>query len=289
VVKRVEEKSAFDIDIPERKSDLMQVNRDEVTAKTVKHPKLGTDCNECIFRESKEVPCSLNKLGKFLERGAVSVEEDDKFLLDRVCNFRRTEKWKSEKDSRQSSMEECVKDVKNEVNISGTLVVYADDINELKECFKELANCKYVNHFNIIVAHFENLSSNLVNDFLQSQSYFSNLVGIKGVSIKDGDINFLDEAFKRVTNGYIVTIDSSKKINTDFLEKLQKYIYEEMYRVIYVEPSDGIHEFVSFAILYKYLKGNKFWTFKEKVIQFSKEQGLESQITTWEEINERIN
>ena len=61
-----------------------------------------------------------------------------------------------------------------------------------------------------------------------------------------------------------------------------------MRRLIYVPPTDGVHECVIFGVIYKYLKGNRFWTFDEKIKELSKEQGLDDQITTWEKINESI-
>ena len=40
------------------------------------------------------------------------------------------------------------------------------------------------------------------------------------------------------------------------------------------------------AVIYKFLKGNKFWAFKEKMEAMAKNQGIESQITSWDKINE---
>jgi len=159
-------------------------------------------------------------------------------------------------------------------------------MNAVDECLQNLSKTKYIENFKVVIAHFDDVDVKQLYDYLQEQEHLEDVVAVR--IYDDGEINFLDEAFKRAKNGFVITVDSQKKIDTSMLEKLQDYIYEKMKRVIYIPPSTGIHECVVFAVVYKYLKGNKFWTFEEKIQEFSKDQGLESQITSWKEINENF-
>jgi hypothetical protein len=242
---------------------------------------LGTDCRECIFfKDPKE--CKLDKISKFEKNEALFEISDEKFMIGRVCNFRRTEEWRKDKD-----MDQCVDDVKKEVKISGSIIVYADNMHELDECLQNLSKTKHVENFKIIIAHFATLPMREVFDYIHAQEHVSNCIGIGIKEGEDEEINFLDEAFKRAKNGFLVTIDSAKKIDKNILDKLYKYVYEDMDRLLYVPPTDGIHECVVFAFIYKYLRGNKFWTFEDKLKEFTEHQNLESQITSWDEINEK--
>lgn len=276
----------FKVDIPELKKEPDYYNpENNVVSQEVTPSRLGTDCNECIFHQVEGKNCLLGKIDKFVERGALIEKRDDKFLLDRVCSFRRTEGWKKQNRSRRN-IDQCALEANKEVNITGTIVVYADSLEDLDKCFQQLSETNYVENFKIVVAHFDDLKITEVYDYFHSQNYIASPIAV-GIKTDEG-INFLDEAFKRAVNGLLITVDSKQDVNKNMLHSLQKYMYEEMHRLIYVKPSSGIHELVSLALLYKYLRGNKIETFEEKIQQIAKEQNIESQITTWEDINESI-
>lgn len=249
-------------------------------------PKIGTDCMECCFFHSDNKTCHIGRLDKFVEQGAEVQDVDGKYLVERICLFRRTDAWKKS-ERRRRNLDQAASDVSKEVQICGTIVVYADNLDSLDECFQSLRHAKYIENFNIVVAHYDDLKIQHVFNYIQKQEYLENVMAIKINESEEGT-NFLDEAIKRAKNGFVVTIDSDKRVDQTILEKLQKYVYDEMRRLIYVPPTDGVHECVIFGVIYKYLKGNRFWTFDEKIKELSKEQGLDDQITTWEKINESI-
>ena len=278
----------FKVEIPEMKSELNTYQKNDTKTKPKSKNEaasLGTNCKECIFHEVDGKNCLLGKINKYIERGAKIEERDDKFLIDRVCSFRRTQKWKKQ-HRRRRNIDQCTQDVKGEVHVSGTIFVYADDLEDLDKCFSQLSQTSYVEHFKVVVAHFDDLKIKDVYDYFHEQTYINSPIA---VGIKDSeDTNFLDEAFKRADNGLMISLDSKMDVDKDMLNKLQKYIYNEMHRIIYVKPTKGVHGLVSLALLYKYLKGNKLETFEEKLKLIAKEQGIESQLTTWEVINESI-
>ena len=75
-------------------------------------PDLGTDCAECIFfcdiedKSNSETEfnfqatqnCKLGKISKFEKAGARFENRDGKFLVNRVCSFRRTEEWQEDNE-----------------------------------------------------------------------------------------------------------------------------------------------------------------------------------------------
>lgn len=280
----------FKVEMPEVKNESTVYQKSDVdNSKMVQNqtdpPLLGTNCKECIFHNIEGKNCLLGKINKYIDRGGVIEERDGQFLIDRVCSFRRTTSWKKE-ERRRRNIDQCALEAINEVNVSGTIVVYSDNLDDLKKCFEQLSQTSYVQHFKVVVAHFDDLNVKDVYNYFQEQTHIKSPTA---VGIKDKkDVNFLDEAFKRAENGLLVTVDSAMDVNKDMLHKLQKYMYEEMHRLIYVKPSSGIHELVSLALLYKYLKGNKVDTFEEKIKYIAEEQNITSQIKTWEEINESI-
>jgi len=258
--------------------------------------QLGTDCKECIFFcNTEEAPkdndtftfdikhCKLGKISKFEEAGASFEERDGKFLINRVCNFRRTEEWQEDK-----SMEDCVESVKEEVKITGTIVVYAKSIEDIDKCVSKLSKIKHVENFKIIIAHYSELLVREVFDYIQSQNHFEEIfaVQVNDAEVHTGQIHFLDEALKRAKNGFIFSIDAEKDFDGNIIDKIYHFLYEKMQKLLYVEETEEINGSVVMAVIYKFLKGNKFWSFKEKMEAMAKNQGIESQITSWDKINE---
>jgi hypothetical protein len=252
-------------------------------AQSLTSQQIGTDCKECIFYEDPK-KCKLGKLSKFKKAGASFEERDGQYLVNRVCSFRRTEKWQEEK-----SIEECIESVQKEVTITGSIVVYASNMQDLDKCLSKLSNSKHSENFKIIIAHHSKLVVRDVFDYIQNQDHFEEMyaVGVNEAEVHTGEIHFLDEAFKRSRNGFIICIDSSKDFDENMLDKLNHYIYNEMQKLLYVPATEEFNVTVVMAVIYKFLKGNKFWNFEEKINAVTKHQNIESQITSWDKINEK--
>jgi hypothetical protein len=248
---------------------------------------LGTDCKECIFfQDTKE--CKLGIIEKFKAKGAFIEEIDGKFMIDRICNFRRTEDWLPFK---VETIEECMERVKKEVEITGSIVIYADDLQSLRATIAKLSTIKHISTFKIIVAHHSNISVEDMFEFIVHQTSFKEIfaVRVNEGELHTGEIHFLDEAFKRAKNGFIVTIKSSEDFDENILDKLYHYIYVKMNRLLYVAPDEEKTCSVVHAFIYKFLKGNKFWDFTSKLEQVTEYQQLKSQILSWDEIDAEYN
>jgi hypothetical protein len=247
--------------------------------------KLGTDCKECIFFENSN-ECRLGKLDKFKNQGVLIEDFDDKYMIDRVCNFRRIPEWRASK-----SMQECMSIATDEVKIRGTIVITAKNIDDLDKCVSKLSKAKLVENFSIIICHHSDFKVKEVHEYINAQDYFNKIIGIRinEVSTHKGEIHFLDEAIKRSLNGFIFHIDSAKEFDINILDKINHYLYNEMGRLVYVPPDENEGVLVVMAVIYQMLKGNKFYDFQKKLKTLSEHQNISSQIVTWDDINEKYN
>ena len=244
---------------------------------------LGTNCKECIFFEDPK-NCRLGKIDKLEKQGAFFEDRGDELMVDRVCNFRRTEDWQEDR-----SIEECMEIANQEVKIRGSIVVYSKNIEELDKCISKLSNIKHIENFKIIVTHHSELLVKEVYNYIQDQDHFEEIVGV-GVNEAEthtGEIHFSDEAFKRAKNGFIFTIDSSKDFDENILDKVNHFVYGEMGRLLYVPATEEFNTTVVMAVIYEFLKGNRFHDFAEKLQALAQHQALASQITSWDKINEK--
>jgi len=223
-------------------------------AKQLISQQVGTDCKECIFfKDPKD--CKLGKISKYEKSGAQFEERDGQFLVNRVCLFRRTKEWQEDR-----SVEECVEITKKEVRVGGSIVIYASDIKDLDKCLAKLSKIKHVENFKIIIAHHSQLMVRKVFDYFQDQDHFEEVFGVRvnETEVHTGKIHFLDEALKRSKNGFIISLDSSKDFDEHILDKINHYVYNEMEKLLYVPPTEEVNGSVVMAVIYKFLKGNKF-------------------------------
>lgn len=245
--------------------------------------QIGTDCKECIFFKDPK-GCKLGKISKYEKLGAEFEQRDGQFLVNRVCLFRRTQEWQEDR-----SIEECMEITTKEVRICGSIVVYASDMKELDKCLSKLAKSKHIENFKIIIAHHSKLIVRTVFDYIQSQDHFEEViaVSVNEAEFHTGEIHFLDEALKRSKNGFIITLDSSKDFDEHMLDKINYFVYDQMEKLLYIPPTEEVNGSVVMAVIYKFLKGNKFWSFEEKMNAIAKHQDVGSQITSWDKINEK--
>jgi len=256
---------------------------------------LGTDCTECIFFEDPSMFsfsnqrttsgfCRLGKIAKFEEQNAYFEEIDGKFMVDRVCNFRRTPEWQGDKP-----LEDCITLAEEEVKIRGTIVVTANNMHELDQCFSKLSKIKLIEHFSVLICHYSEFKIKDIHEYIGNQEHFDDVMAIRvnEINTHKGTIHFLDEALKRSKNGFIVHIDASKDFDENILDKVNHFIYDEMGRMLYIKPDESHNGTVVMAVIYQMLKGYKFYDFEEKLMAIAEHQGLTSQIMTWDQINEK--
>ena len=60
-----------------------------------------------------------------------------------------------------------------------------------------------------------------------------------------------------------------------------------MEKLLYVPADEKFNASVVMAVVYKYLKGNRFWSFSEKLEGLANSQGIGSQTSSWDKVNEK--
>lgn len=236
--------------------------------------KLGTRCDDCCFFDNEE-NCKQNILSQFLKNGAKLVHDEDQILVDRVCQYKRDEKWNEDKP-----IDEKITICQNEVYIKGTIVLIAYNKDELHDAIKRLKN---INKLRVVVLY-DGIKS---KDILEICG--NNLVDYKCIAMKNGNIEFqIYGSLNVAKNGFLFIIECKKRFDENIIDKINTFINKKMFRLLHVSGSDDLHESVNMIHLYKYIKGDLGLDIKSKIEEISKEENSDPQIFTWKEINEEI-
>ena len=103
---------------------------------------------------------------------------------------------------------------------------------------------------------------------------------------KDEDVySLIDMAFKKMLTGYTVVLDNKDSITLDALNSIEQFINVKMKRLALVNNSP----FVINNIIFKMLKGNKHYSFNDKIQELADMHSSTNMIYTWEDINETVN
>lgn len=241
--------------------------------------KLGTFCSECVFYNDNK--CDNGIIEKFEAAGAEVIKTENETTIDRVCVYRRLEDWIQDK-----SPEEVNKVLADEVYISGSVIVLGKDLDSIEKCLTKLASVPKIKRFKIIVAHKKEMKASDVREICEK---ILNDIDYICVKVFD-DINssfIMDEGFKRAKNGYVFFIESDKDFDDIMIEEVNKAINEKLDRFIYIKPVDEtMHGAVCFSIIYKYLKGNKFYNITKKLEEYTNEQECQYLLKTWNDVYE---
>lgn len=237
--------------------------------------KLGTICNECVFYGNEDKSCTLGKIDKFLSAGAEVIWDESGPSIDRVCMYRRPFTWSSGKN-----LPECISQVKEEVHITGTILLLVENLADLERNLRSLRSIDGIDSFRLIINHTDKISREEMGRFsseLDFDDYFCVL------SFEEDLSKRLFECFGKSKNGLFIVLDCSKDLDTLFVDKLEYFINQEMIRMVHVKPVDGFHMSVTPAIIYKQLYGDLEGSVAEKIV----ESDGEKMIFSWEDVNEK--
>lgn len=237
--------------------------------------KLGTYCNECVFYENDHKLCTLGKLDKFKGSGAEILWELDGPKVDRVCMYRRPFSWLNGK-----TIQECSLQVKEEVYLSGTILLLVDHLEDLPTSIDVLSRVKNIDRFKIIMSHPESVSMDEVKKIADKIDFAESLCMLSFISEEEKRIF---ACFKKSRNGVFVILDCSKSFREDILDRINNVINEEMIRVAHIQPVDGYHRSVTSTVMYNHLYGDIQKSIADKLI----ESEASNLIMTWEAVDEK--
>lgn len=243
---------------------------------------LMTRCNGCCFFNSEDGSCKQKLHDVFREANAKVETIDGVCLIDRICQYRREDDWESD-----LSLEDKIKTCRDEVYISGTIILIADNKDSLIDAIDELiASSEHLptigDHFKFIILY-KNISYNELlvicgNSFEQ----------YKLINYLTDDIAYhIHQSLKHARNGYMFILDCNKNIDGSIIDKINNVVNIQLMRLLHVPGSDGLHESVSMIHIYRWLKGDLGVSFEAKLLDISLQEESDSQILTWKEVNEK--
>ena len=233
-------------------------------------PKIGVSCRGCVFNvkgeDGVQKDCKIDVLEAFENNSTVFKIVDNNYQFDRICPYR-------------SETIKTPEQVIEEAYLKFHFIVIdidKDKTLEILENIKDIAGEK--SRVSIITKKI----SQEVYDYI---SYKENYFLTTSFENDDDIINLIDKGFQKTLNGYTVVLTSEDKINKSDLDRINKFVNLKMQRLALVENSP----FVMNNVMFKFLKGNKGKSFKDKLVGLAEEQSTNSMVYTWEDINETVN
>jgi hypothetical protein len=234
-----------------------------------------TKCNGCCFFNSEDGSCKQKLHDVFREADAKVETIDGVCLIDRICQYRREDDWGSD-----LSLEDKIKTCQDEVYISGTIVLVADNLDSLSNAIDKLVGQK--DQFKFIILY-KNLK---YNDLLEICG--NSFKQYKLINYLTDDIAYhVHQSLKHARNGYVFILDCNKNIDGSIIDKINHIVNIKLIRLLHVPGSDGLHESVSMIHIYRWLKGDLAVSFEAKLLDISLQEESHPQILTWKEVNEK--
>lgn len=239
--------------------------------------KIGTSCLNCCFLDKNKY-CQHGLHSIFLDRGAEIISNETKVELDRVCQYKRTTDWNNDK-----SIEDRISICKNEIYISGTILLISDNKENLEKSINKLNALPHIENFKFLILYKHIKSKDLLEICGNKIKSDYKLI----LNINDDLNNAVYRSIKYAKNGYFFILDSNKDITDNILDKVNNCVNINMHRLLHIKPTDGLHQSVSMIHLYKYIKGDTTIDFAEKLKDISIQENSNTQVFSWEEINEQ--
>jgi hypothetical protein len=236
---------------------------------------LKTACKFCCFYQN--ATCSHNLLEKFEKHGADIVMHDGSPIINRICPYFRSSDWNQE-----LPIEEKMSICRNEIYISGTIILIANDSSNLLQAIKKLNANTEISNFKLIVIYKDIKASDML-DVCGNNIHG----GYKLIKWLDHDIAFhVYKALTYAKNGYLFILDTNKAFDEKIVDKIDFFVNKQLNRLLHVLPTEGFHESVSMIHIYKWLKGDLQCSFGEKLCDIANKENSDSQVLTWKDIDE---
>lgn len=238
--------------------------------------QLATFCKNCCFYNNDDKSCKTGYLDKFKSCDSKIVWEEDGPVVHRVCPSRRTSDWEHKDDPNLSDI------LEKEMHISGSILVIAGSIESLSKTLDQLSGVENIDKFNIIIVHRGSMDG--LQKLCEDKITYSSFMCIKSYLEDTNELMF--DAFKRVRNGYLITLDSEKDFDPSIIGTLNSAVNHKMKQVLHVVGTDGVHQSATMCLLYKWLRGDLMTDITTKISELTEDQGLKSQTFTWKELDE---
>jgi len=228
--------------------------------------RIGMSCEGCTFNikeDETQVSCELGILDNIKTKSSQCEVVDGNYQFDRICQFKTLE---------DKTKEEILKEkyakfhfIIVDTNLDKTLSTL-DSIEHLvteenRVCIATIEN-------------FKQISLKIGNrpNYFTTQSFDEEKTVFE----------YMDDTFLKIKNGYTIILHKDDRISREDLDKINEFINIKMNRLALVEDAP----FVVNNVIYKMLKGNKYLSFKDKLVELQEEQETDSMIFSWKDIDE---
>jgi metal-responsive CopG/Arc/MetJ family transcriptional regulator len=228
--------------------------------------KLGTSCQECRHFTNKDKSCDLNLYQVFEDRNAEIKYLADDVTIDRICPHKNTDPL-NDKD----------------VYIFGTIILIANNRQDLESTIKKINAEEKVDKFKIIVLYtgipYHEMLDSCINNIKSPY---------KLIKMTTDDIPYqVYRSLKYAKNGMLFILECGKEIEENLIDKVDNIINKKLYRILHIHHNDELHQSVSMVHLYKWIKGHLGETMRFKLDDIANQENSEAQIYTWKEVNEQ--
>ena len=205
--------------------------------------KAETPCKQCCFCEyenSLQVGCKAKRLKKFTELNQIARTDssDDKtyFVIDRFCNYFRTEGWKSDKEDK-----DALDLVKRESMSSFGIVIDCEEYTDekLQITLESLQKIEYNKNYIAIVLHLKGASN--INSLVHAinilkKDYRASYLVSNSLDVKH--INDYDIFSKCANRTYFTTLKLGSKVPQGLFSSIDECLNEDLARIVYFESSE---------------------------------------------------
>ena len=269
----------------------MKINQEGLSS-LPEQKSLLTSCKDCCFAVKKgktQTDCLLGRIDKFeaqnIEVVGAKDEEDNKFLILKAwCSAYRNDIWKTaHKD------EDLKEALNNEIYPNVNFLILAKDgLNEIEVTVNSILNQEKFKAKQIIIVtcdddiYFEAIQKS--RSLLEDSGLLFKVQGVRG---DIPNLAIIDEVFANFHNGFYSIFECGKEVPKDLISVLHSALNDNLEKVGYIKPYDGINGMTAQCVLHKFLYGNKDITLEEKLIdgeEMDKTGKENSLVRTWDEL-----
>ena len=229
--------------------------------------ELTSCCRGCCFSQTEKKPdgknlqvgCELGRLKKFKNLNTdVNLEDGESgefFVISRFCTCYRSAEWI--KSLTEEEKNNTPLTVREEISVRMGIIILFDADKHTEEglisTIESFSNQTKVPRYVVVVtsrAEYNDLiHSSLIKNFPDKEKTNVHLVQCLDEDLQD--YFKIDEAFKHALNGFYYVVNAGTEHDTDFIEKFDSYINDDLSQVVMVKPNDGISGLLVQASLHK--------------------------------------
>jgi hypothetical protein len=228
-------------------------------------------CGGCVFRtegfDHNQVGCKLDILDTITQESSIYKMVDGSYQFDRICPYRSTEN-------------KSVEEAHEAASFPFHFLIIDTNVEDTKKTFNSIEHLANNDQSKVCI-----ITTDSLTELQPIANQHPNVFISLSFEENEDTFSLMDKAFDSVQNGYSIVLTSGQLIDQTDLNKVTKFVNEKMKRLALIQDSP----FVINNILFKYLKGNKGSSFKDKVEFLTTEQKGVNMIFTWEDVDEVIN